>query len=295
MRQSIFAVTLLLLAFPLAAYATAYGSINNFDVVNDTDVPCHGFDIEIEDAHSTDVTYTYDWNHYGVPTITEDNSDPQVPKVLVRYASTKNPDGSWAAYTAVPSGPIAPTDGHQFTDPIVNFGGEHFGVGFYGNPASVKYNWLVDDGQGNLIHGGAVNISTPTFTYIPPVNAQPPQVQAAIVPPPPPAPPVMEFGEASWVKETRTSSHNNNQVELRDLVSDDPNDPNDRNWMNEEPAEVEVEWQLLQTEFNAPNGGGNGELEGAPEDLSDGDEVITRRYGFYKYAAPNTCRNRTGA
>ena len=37
------------LAFsPLTALAgIAYGSINNFDTVNDTGVPCHGFEIEL--------------------------------------------------------------------------------------------------------------------------------------------------------------------------------------------------------------------------------------------------------
>jgi len=127
-----------------------------------------------------------------------------------------------------------------------------------------------------------VNIATPSFAYNPALA----QVQAAIVPPPPPAPPALEFGEASWVKETRTQTHNNNKVELRDLVSDDPNDPNDRNWTNGEPDEVEVEWQLLQTDFNSGNGGANGELKGAPEDLPNGDEIITRRYDFFKYTGP---------
>ncbi len=279
-------LALVLLSLPQTAHAVAYGSINNFDAVNDNGVPAHGFEIEIDGAHSTDVTYTYDWNHYGVPKITEDNSDPLVPKVFIRYESAKNPDGSWAAYTAVPSGPISPTDGHQFTDPSVNFGGEHFGAGFYGTPQAVKYHWLIDDGSGHLVDGTSVNIATPSFTYIPPVNAAPPQVQAIIVPPPPPAPPVMEFGTASWVKVTTTASHNNGKVELRDLVSDDPNNPNDRNWMNGEAAEVEVEWQILQTEFAAANGGANGEQDGVPEDLANGDEVITRRYDFYKYAGP---------
>jgi len=265
---------------------TAYGSINNFDAVNDTGVECHGFEIEIEDIHSRDITYTYDWNHYGTPVISEDNSNPLHPKVFVRYESKKNPDGSWASYTAIPSGPISPTDGHQFTNPSINFGGEHFGVGYYGAPSGVRYFWLLDDGSGNLVRGGAVSLSTPLFAYFPPVNFNPAQVQAVIAPPPPPEVPVLEFGEAMWVKETRTESHNNNKVELRDLVPDDPDDPNDRNWANGEPEEVEVEWRLLQTEFNAVDGGANGELAGAPEDLPNGDEIITRRYDFFKYIGP---------
>ncbi len=264
----------------------AFGSINNFDAVNDTGVACHGFEIVLTDIHSKDITYTYDWNHYGIPVITEDNSDPLHPKVFVRYQSAKNTDGSWIAFTAIPSGPISPTDGHQFTNPAVNFGGEHFGVGFYGAPTAIQYNWLIDNGSGALIYGGAVNIATPTFTYFPPVLAVPAQVQAAIVPPPPIAPPLLEFGDASWVKETRTASHNNNRVELKDLVSDDPNDPNDRNWKNGEADEVEVEWQLLQTDFNSGNGGANGELVGAAEGIPNGDEIITRRYDFFKYVGP---------
>lgn len=281
-----FAPLLMLALSPAANASIAYGSINNFDTVNDTGGICHGFEIEIDDIHSRDITYTYDWNHYGTPRIIEDNSDPLHPKVFIRYESAKNPDGSWVAYTAVPSGPISPTDGHQFTNPAVNFGGEHFGVGFYGTPTAIKYSWLKDDGFGNLVFAGAVNIATPTFTYYPPAPAAPAQVQAVIVPPPPPEVPVLEFGPASWVKETRTETHNNNRVELRDLVSDDPDDPDDRNWTNNEPDEVEVEWQLLQTDFNSGDGGANGRMEGAPEDLPNGDEVITRRYDFYKYVGP---------
>lgn len=279
------AMVMMMVAFaPVAHASIAYGSINNFDTVNDTGEECHGFEIEIEDIHDTDITYTYDWNHYGTPIITEDNSDPQHPKVRVRYESKKNTDGSWSAFTAVPSGPINPTDGHQFTNPNVNFGGEHFGVGFYGAPTAISYFWLVDDGAGNLIRGGAVNISTPSFSYFPPAGGFAGQVQAAIVHPPEPQ--VMEFGEAVWVKATKTTTHNNNKVELRDLVSDDPDDPGDRNWKNGEPDEVEVEWQILQTEFAEVNGGANGEMENEAEELPDGDEIITRRYDFYKYVGP---------
>lgn len=275
------------LACGAGAAGIAYGSLNNFDTVNDTGVPCHGFEIELEDLESVDVTHTYDWNHYGTPTIVEDRTSlPGHTRVIVRYASAKQADGTWAAYTAVPAGPIAPTDGHRFTDPSVNFGGEHFGVGYRRVPTTVRYFWLIDDGSGNLVRGGAVSVATPTFTYVPAAAGVPAQVQAAIEPPEPPEVPVLEFGPAMWVKEIRTTRHNNREVKLRDLVSDDPDDSDDRNWRNGEPDEVEVEWQLLQTEFSKPDGGENGELEGAPENLPNGDEVVTRRYEFYKYIGP---------
>jgi hypothetical protein len=275
------AIGLLMLGIGQARAGVAYGTINNFDTVNDTGVECHGFEIEIDDLHSADITYTYSWNHYGTPRITEDNSNPLRPKVRVRYESLKNADGTWAAYTAIPSGPILPTDGHQFTNPSTNFGGEHFGAGYRGSPTNVLYHWLVDDGAGALSVGPAVNVATPTFTYFPPAPAAPAQVQAVIKPPPVLS--VLEFGPASWVKEIRTTSHNNREVKIRDLVSDDPRDPDDRNWRNGEPGEVEVDWQLLQTDFNRADGGRNGELAGAPEGLNSGDEIITRHYEFYQY------------
>ncbi len=270
-----------------ARASIAYGSINNFDTVNDTGTECHGFEIELEDINCTDVTYTYDWNHYGTSKISEDTSVPGHPVTTVRWAAKKNPDGSWSAYTAIPSGPIAATDGHRFTNPSVNFGGEHFGVGYRKPPTAVRYNWLVDDGRGNLVKGPAVQVSTPVFNYYPPAQNAPAQVVAEIQPPPPPPEvPVKEFGDPVWMKEIRTTSHNNNKVELRDLVSDDPEDPNDPDWRNGEPDEVEVEWQLLQTEFNKIDGGVNGNVAAAPQELPDGDEVVTRRYEFYKYTGP---------
>lgn len=277
----------LLLSPGVARASIAYGSINNFDTVNDTGKECHGFEIEIEDCRSTDISYTYNYNHYGTPRITQDDSVTGHPKCLIRWESRKNPDGSWAAYTAIPAGPIAATDGHQFTNPNVNFGGEHFGVGYLNAVGAIRYQWLVDDGAGNLVHGGAVQVSTPTFTYFPPVAAQPAQVQAVIEPPPePPEVPSFEFGPAVWVREIRTTTHNDRKVRLRDLVSDDPDDPDDVNWRNGEPDEVEVEWQILQKELTKPDGGNNGRLVAAPEDLDEGDEVVTRRYEFYEYTGP---------
>ncbi|MFN7561656.1 MAG: InlB B-repeat-containing protein [Prosthecobacter sp.] len=274
-----------LLAGQTARASIAYGSINNFDTVNDTGHVCHGFEIEIEDCRTTDITYTYNYNHYGVPRFEQDDTDPLHPKCRIRWESKKNPDGSWASYTAIPSGPIAPTNGHMFTNPSVNFGGEHFGVGYSKAVGLIKYNWLIDNGSGALIHGGAVQVSTPTFTYFPPVAAAPAQVQAVIVPPVPPVPPVKEFGKAVWVKEIKTTTHNNKEIKLRELVSDDPADLDDKNWANGEPDEVEIEWRILQKR-NIAGGGANDELVAAPEDLPNGDEVVTRRYEFYKYNGP---------
>jgi hypothetical protein len=95
--------------------STTYGDLNNFDAVNDTGHDCHGFEIEIDDVHSTDITYTYDWNHYGPPKIREDNTDPAHPKVFIRHESTKNPDGSWVAGTStlIPTSDSGPGRAHS--------------------------------------------------------------------------------------------------------------------------------------------------------------------------------------
>ncbi len=267
--------------------SVAYGSINNFDTVNDTGEETHGFEIEVEDCHSTDVTYTFDYNHYGTAHITQDDSIPGHPKTHIRWESKKNPDGSWAAKTIVPTGPISPTNGHQFTNPAVNFGGEHFGTGFRAQVGAVRYFWLVDR-AGVLTQGPAVQVSTPTFTYYPQVVgvAAPAQVQAVIAPPPPPVPEPKEFGKAVWMKEIKTTTHNANKVKLRELLSEDPDHPEKKNWKNGEPDEVEVEWRILQKKYSAADGGVNNEVPAAAEDLPDGNEVVTRRYEFFKYVGP---------
>ncbi|MDB6071248.1 MAG: hypothetical protein JWL81_2419 [Verrucomicrobiales bacterium] len=286
------AATLAFAALPFCANpavaSIAYGSINNFDTVNDTGHECHGFEIELEDCHSSDITYTYDYNHYGVPKITQDDSIAGHPKCIIRWQSAKKADGSWAAHTAIPAGPLAPTDGHSFTNPSVNFGGEHFGAGYSAQPTAIRYRWLIDNGSGVLVDGGAVQVATPTFVYYPPVpgGAAGGQVQAEIRPPEAPEIHALEFGIPVWVKEIRTTSHNNKKVKLRDLVSDDPADPDDANWRNGEADEVETEWELMQTEFNQPEGGAKGKKQAAAEDLDQGDEVVTRRYEFFKYIGP---------
>ena len=279
----------------------AYGSINNFDTVNDTSNVCHGFEIELDDIHTTDITYTYDYNHYGTPKITEDTTSvPGHTNVLVCYQAVWTNTG-WSAYTTIPTNNIPPTAGHAFTNPSLNFGGEHFGLGYRIQPSKVLYRWLLDSGAHTLALGPQVNVSTPTFTYNPPVAAVPAQVVAVIpapvlpVPPPPLSDPtiVYEFSDATWVKVITTTSHTNTPVPLRDLVTPDTNNLSAKDWRHGEPDEVETEWQLLQTDYmssdyNPTNGvgGANGKLAGAGKNLTKSDDVVTCRYEYYAYVGP---------
>lgn len=285
------------LALPYAAHAVAYGSLNNFDVVNDTGGTCYGFEIELDDLHSTDISYTYDYNHYGVPKITEDNTDPLHPKVFVRYEAKKNPDGTFASFTNPqdPLHPLGATDGHAFTNPGVNLGGEHFGVGFNASPSVVKYHWLVEDitAPGTLVLGPAVNVATPTFNYIPAQPAVPAQAQVVIVPPDPEVPEIEnipQFGVPVWVKVIKTVQPSGHKIALNELLPlDEVNDPGGvAPWQGEvEQPETEVEWQVFQKRppGNLDAQGGEGEIEAA-DDLPNGDETVTRRYEFYVYNGP---------
>jgi hypothetical protein len=289
------AIAMLALGAHAASASTAYGDLNNFDAVNDTGQECHGFEIEIDGVRSTDITYTYDWNHYGAPKIREDLSDAANPKVFIRYESAKNPDGSWAAYTAMPAAPLTPTDGHSCTNPSVNDGCEHFGVGYYGAPTAIRYNWLIDDGTGSLALGPAVAVATPTWTYNPPVLvdpalppdpaniAQPANVVAAIPAPELEIPPGKAFGEPLWMKVIKTTTHNANPVALGDLISDDLDNDGKAEWQNREPDEVETEWKLVQNRAD----GGDVVDALAPDEMGDGNDVVTRRYEFYRYVDNN--------
>jgi hypothetical protein len=283
----------------VARASIAYGSINNFDTVNDTSNVCHGFEIELDDIHTTDITYTYDYNHYGTPKITEftwTDAAGVHTNVLVRYEAVYANNSGWSAYTAIPTNNIPPTQGHVFTNPSLNFGGEHFGVGYRSSPSKVYYHWLLDSGAHTLALGPQVNVSTPVFTAS---QAQAPVVAVIPapvlpVPPPPLSDPtiVYEFSDATWVKVITTTSHTNNPVPLRDLVTPDTNNPSAKDWRNGEPDEVETEWQLLQTDYGAgynPTngvGGANGQLAGNQHSLTNGDDVVTYRYEYYAYVGP---------
>jgi len=136
----------------IPAYSTTiYGGLGNFDAVNDTGVEAHGFEIELDDVTSTQIGGTYDWNHYGHPTITEDNSVPNHPKVFIRYQATYDANtNQWSAFTTFPVNGLPATQGHQCTDPSVNLGCEHFAASSYPVASSMTYSWLIDNGAHQL-------------------------------------------------------------------------------------------------------------------------------------------------
>ena len=300
----LFGLCLLVLSSVSARASQAYGSINNFDVVNDTGVPCHGFEIELDDCNSADVTYTFDYNHYGTPKfnqqIFQDGQLHWHTNLFVDYQAVWTNTG-WSAYTAVPAGPIPPTAGHQFTNPGTNFGGEHFGMGYRVQPSKVLYFWMIDSGSHTLTRGGQVNVSTPTFTYNPPPAAGQPAAAQAVIP----APilpmsyvcPNPEFSDAVWCKVITTQTQTNSPMNINDLMTPDTNNPTAKDWRNgltsSNSVQVETEWQLLQidylsSDYNPTNGlgGNNAQLGGANRGLTNSDDVVTYRYCLL-YTSPS--------
>jgi hypothetical protein len=269
MQVAILVMTLIVARSTFAQ--TTFGTLSNFDVFNDTGTDCHGFEIELDGISADKVVYTFGgtYERYGNPTVTNFAGG-----TFVRYESP------WDAVNlkfteATPQAPavITPTNGHAcWTGGSGNYataGCEHFGMTLSAQPTNTVYRWLVADPQhpGNLQPSGTkVTIPAPTWT-VTPQPAAPPLVQAAI-----PAVPYdavgQQFGDAIWVKVFETKAPN--PAELNHLVTDDPAVP-------ESPAQVEMEWALLQTGPGALN-----ELAIEKQAAAD-SESVTRRYEFYKY------------
>lgn len=269
---------LIIACFPDSGFGSQmFGSLSNFDVINDTGQICRGFEIELEGVSPADIAFTFGspYIRYGDPKIV-----PTVTGSIVRYASSFGPNG-WAVGTPVPAAPFT-TGGHQLYFPAYGgdpnyetLGGEHFGVALNGNPVNTFYRWLLGDAAGNLMAAGSnAKIPAPVWSVQPPANPAAPAAVQAVVPPLPKENPQDQFGEALWVKVFVTESHQ--PAELEHLLVGDPAVPD-----GSEPAEVEVEWQLLQAGKN-----GMDEVDSGLDDLAAGSESVTRRYEFYKYIGP---------
>jgi len=268
------AVALVSIASPALA-TTMFGSLSNFDVINDTNEICRGFEIELEGVSPSDIAFTFGspYIRYGDPQFVSTGTG-----TIVRYASAFGP-GGWAVGTPVPAAPFT-TGGHALFYPAYGgdpnyetLGGEHFGLALNGNPTSTIYRWLLGDASGNLNPAGSnAKIPAPIWNVQAPVNPGAPAAVQAIVPPLPIENPEDVFGEAIWVKVFVTESPE--PAELEHLLVGDPAMPGE--------SEVEIEWQLLQ----AGKGDGLDEIDSGLNDLAADSESVTRRYEFYKYIGP---------
>jgi PEP-CTERM motif len=267
---------------PGLAGASVFGSLGNFDVVNDTGSMARGFEIELEGLHFDDVTDTFggpgrgfppDVERYGAPSVSEYNEGGNFGVRVTYLASFAA--GAWNVGT--PSGVFTTPGESCWSGGGIDYGPstpcDHFGVGTVGNPSKSTYSWLVEASPGSATLNRVVS-SVPGVSWSatpqPGLPDAPPIVVAQIRAPAPVDSPEPQFGTPIWVK-VYTSEYEG-KVALEDLLGGNPKIG---------AAEVEMEWQLLQTDPGNPLSGvlENGGL--AP--VSDGTESVVRRYEFYKY------------
>lgn len=301
--------TLLICSISLTSAIAApitYGSLSNFDVINDTGQACNGFEIELEGISPGDVVYTFGdtggpnpvlYIRYGKPTILPNATGTGS---IVRYAS--HYDAVSKQFTDATPAAVSPypvTMGHQcwiYGDPAhyPGSGCEHFGVSLVKNPTKTTYRWLIGDNTtGTLKVAGTigspnipapVNVPAPIWNVSqnpPPSPGAPPiPVVIAVVqaPPAPPLPPsgAGQWGDAIWMKIYKTELPG--PVELDDLVLGG----NVANPVpNPDVDPPEIEWQLLQS----PPIGKMGIFEKSENggEVQAGNEAVSRRYEFYKY------------
>ena len=279
-----------IVALPFAANATTtFGSLGNFDAVNDTGSVAHGFEIELEGIHASNVTDTFGGAGRGFPTTVERYGSPTIAEYTngstfgVRVTYSANLSGASAGWVGTPSGVYSTPGESCWTGGGSGYGAstpcDHFGVGLSANPTKTTYSWLVEQtpGSSTLINATS-NVLAPTWTVTPqapaPGNPAPaPVIVAQIVAPPAnfegPEP---QFGTAIWAKVFTTEI--DGQVKLEDLLGGNP-------LIQQAEQHTETEWQLLQTDPGNPL---SGILEnGGAAPAGNNAQSIIRRYEFYSF------------
>ena len=257
------------------AAGAVYGTLGNFDVVNDTGTTAHGFEIDLEGISVSDVTDTFGGAGRYFPPTVERYGSPTVSAtatgVRVIYQATFS-GGGWNVGT--PSGVFTTPGESCWTGGSIGYGPstpcDHFGVGTSKIPTTTTYKWLTETApNSSTLAPVTANLPAPVLSVAPPAPPPPgpppppppPHVVAQVLAPPPAA--GAGFGTAEWVKVFTTQY--DSPVALEDLMGGN----------GIVPQETEIEWQLLQA----------GVFD---ENLNEGDagpgmESVLYRYEFYKY------------
>jgi len=283
-RSSLLVLPLLGLSTIAQATAT-FGSLANFDAVNDTGSTAHGFEIELEGISRSDILDVFGLNRdfgtpspgdverYGLPTVGDLlGANGTVIGAKVTYmASYAN--GAWSAGTA--SGVFNTPGESCWSFGNVNYPSvpcDHFGVSTLGNPTKTTYSWLVEaNTPGTLV---AANVAIPSVVFTPPVAPAPGQVAAPVVAQIQAQKVDLNVPQnnAYWVKIVQTSLSEN--VDLNELLGGKNAFQNaDVAALNDAP-EVEIEWQVLQP----------GYVDEVTKSLNlNGDPSVVVRFEFFKY------------
>jgi hypothetical protein len=252
-----------------------YGTLGNFDTVNDTGKTAHGFEIDLEGISVSDVHDTFGGGGRGFPSTVERYGAPNISAtatgVSIVYGGISTWSGSaWTVGT--PSGTISTGGESCWTGGGLGYGPstpcDHFGVGTTKTPTATTYKWLTEiSGSSSALTPTAATLPAAVMSVpTPPVAGAPPNVVGHVDALPPEG---ALFGTAEWVK-VFTIQYDN-PVVLGQLLGNNGIVP-------QGSSEVEVEWALLQA----------GLIDGLDNagDAGAGKESVLRRYEFYKYLGP---------
>jgi hypothetical protein len=259
-----------------AQTATVFGSLSNFDVVNNTEHEAHGFEIELEGLQPADIYGSFSAQRYGVAQVI-----PTATGVRVRWESAYDAGLQQFTQTTVAHAAGTPFAGscYQWNGAAYATSGcEHFGVSLTKNAAKTTYRWLVEDANAPGALAAVdppVAIPGPVYLVIPPAQTGEAAVlEADIEAPEAPEGPEL-YGDAQWVKVFKTELQR--EVNLDELMSDNVIVPQDA-------AHAEVSWEILQAD---PPSGGNGRQRrgrrGNSGALAAGTRAVVRRYEIYQY------------
>lgn len=282
---SIAFTALALFAAPTTLQAqTTVGTLANFDALNDTGQETHGFEIQLEGISSRDLTRIFgNWGGTDVIRYGQGTATDYPGGVYVRWMSPYDPGTQTFTQTTPVPVSLKTVPGEScwtlgMGSAYYSAGCEHFGISSTRNPTNAVYHWLVADPQnpGALIpFGGTVSLPAPTWTVVQPAQAgNPPVVVAEIAAPPAPEP-VLQYGDAQWVKVYKTELPR--EVQLEELVGDNAA------VVPENAAQAEVSWDLIQQDPQVGKQKRKGRLVNQGN-LGNGSHAVVRRYEYYKYS-----------
>ncbi len=291
----VFATTTLACVSP-TSFAAIVGFLGNFDVINDTGRNAHGFEIDLEGLHASDISDTFGGPGRGFPTgrgfgagsverygspLVSEYSNGATFGTKVIYEGLFN-GSSWDYGT--PSGSFITPGDNCWSGGGLSYNAstpcDHFGVGTTKNASKTTYSWLLETAPNSgVLNNGVVNLPAPVWSIgpaSPPLPGQPPAppVVGAVVLAPapiqPPNEPEPQWGTAIWVKVFTTELEE--PPKLEDLIGGNPILNN---------LKTETEWQLLQKDPGNPLSGILESGYGAP--VGPKAASILRRYEFYKF------------
>ena len=141
-----------LLAAP--AHAGVFGSLGNFDVVNDTGHTAHGFEIDIEDTaydHPGTISSIFGLDrNFGVPPASVERYGAPTVSYIAGFGARITYQGSFANgawNVGTQSGVFANAGDSCWTLGGVGYPNipcDHFGIGTFGNPTKTTYSRLLE-------------------------------------------------------------------------------------------------------------------------------------------------------